>query len=126
MTKQEAYEKIRKHFSKPDAVYGYSADAGRCFYRVDQKPYSKYRCAVGCLIPDKKYDPRFDDDDWIVGDIAETLGWVENYIYDEERLVGFLDTVQSIHDNAAGTSPIAAFIQKLDRLAKEHRLQPVS
>lgn len=54
MTNQEAYDTIKKHLlcQRKRSV----DDKGRCKFRgVDG-----LKCAVGALIPDDKYDPRWD------------------------------------------------------------------
>jgi hypothetical protein len=65
LTKQQAYERIREHFSDPDAKLGQRDGGKGCFYRLDDEDVSdracaKGRCAVGALIPDDVYSEIFD------------------------------------------------------------------
>lgn len=127
MTTQEAYEGIREFFSREGAALAKerNTDEGftRCFYRGDADRSSSVRCAVGCLIPDELYKPR-----WESKSISALLGtWGKRDEYDpdlgaffegvEDR---FLEAAQGAHDAAGDAS---GFIEALDVIAREHDLQ---
>ena len=51
MTKQEAYNRIKAHFSMPGSEFGWGDEEQSCVY-LDKD--SRARCAVGVLIPEKE------------------------------------------------------------------------
>ena len=122
MTTQKAYERIRAWFLRPGAVFGFDREEGNCVYRGGSKPYSRVRCAVGCLIPPKNYT-----------DQLEGMGPHQLVIYELPDLfaginVKFLEQAQTLHDNeACKVEPsIPNFIAELDKLARQFKLEVVS
>lgn len=125
MTTQQAYEKMRAWFSKPGRPFGYDDRLGACQYRGGGDPHSSIRCAVGCLIPPRKYDPEIElQTVWAQPDYFElVLPGVD---------LGFLDEAQRAHDRLATDKSLptearrARFIEALDLLAKRYKLDVVS
>lgn len=137
MTIEQAYRKIRAYFSKPGAKFGYEEEMGKCYYRtLDHR-----KCAVGCLIPDEKYDQSFEETD-LVTLLYDGLGFLRPDV-EVGRFVEFLHATQRTHDsralgktrvplgepiwsdNTSGDwreieSSIPEFLNDLDALAKTH------
>lgn len=147
MTKQEVYEQIRSHFTKPGAVLAYepmSKDSGNgCVYRLNQDPKSPVRCAFGLLIPDEVYHPEMENKNAsdliyayrslneLYGGEMPNEGEYHPDMEDEEwvpqGLVDFINEAQLKHDNAAmheGT--VESFVLSLDELAMKSGLEVVS
>jgi len=145
MTKQEAYLKIRTHFSRSDAQLAKSDDG--CYYR---HPETGAACAVGCLIPDKLYEAfgpvGYEDDDYYDEDGGgerapanqleeKVLVGLINYLRHEtdsadanaildivngegeenREKIEFLAKAQKLHDSVAINAP--DFVRMLDVLA---------
>jgi hypothetical protein len=112
-TRQQAYEAIREYFSAPDAQLSQTTSGG-CFYR---HPEDGRACAVGCLIPDDVFNPDWDEVGGTVTEIVETI-WADTPDSQArahgERIIGFLGTVQSLHDNS---SSVETFLLRLDEYA---------
>lgn len=143
---QEAYERVRKHYSQPGALYG--NDEMSCTYRGRQLADSQRRCSVGVLIENSEYRTEFDTACFSPLDIAHELGWT----VDSE----FLMEMQPVHDSCAMGGPVwiyrdsekesetpenilfhhrgvrteplpmSVFIEALDVLAKKFGLQVVT
>jgi hypothetical protein len=113
MTIDEMYNQIKDHFSKPDAVLSKSPPdrGGMCFYRLDRDPLSPVRCAVGCLIPDDKYNPDWEGlsvlDAMKESNMADVLG----ISVGDSNAVGFLLAAQRQHDNTTSTT---SFLEGLE------------
>jgi hypothetical protein len=92
MDTQEAYEKMRSWFSKPNHGPGYDPDIGECAYRgVDEN----HRCAVGAILPDKLYKDSFESGG-VVNIVTESAA-VAHYFKDVD--ISFLSSAQKIHDD---------------------------
>lgn len=121
MTTQEAYEKIRAYFSRDGADLAYEAyddGARKCLYRTADGR----KCAVGCLIPDELYRPRFEGNavDGIVNTEDAALRELLNgKSVEGARKLTFLVEAQEAHD---GSMSVREFIERLDELAAEHNL----
>jgi hypothetical protein len=119
MTTQEAYERIRAHFLA-DGRFGFDTVSEFCLYRTDEGA----KCAVGCLIPDG--NPMLQSGHAIYGltrDYPEEF----NALFEGVEY-GFLADAQSAHDAEAKNgdqATIASFIETLDLLAADYRLQVV-
>jgi len=105
VTIDEMYNQMKDHFSKPGAVLGkemVNIGGGSCYYRLDRNPASPVRCAVGCLIPDDKYDP-----DWeglgISAMKKSNIGEVLGIPVGDSRAFNFLLAAQREHDDATST-----------------------
>src|SRR5689334_7826986 len=125
MDTQEAYEKIRNWFSKPIHGFGYDIESDRCLYRAPNGD----RCAIGCLIPDKEYRPKFDKVDDFgsgnQGNIMDATEVIERVPSLTNVDVEFLCDAQGIHDRFARDSSDDSrkrFIQRLDELALNYDL----
>ena len=64
---------------------------GVCIYRA---PVSKLKCAVGCLIPDRKYKPSIEGLAVNEGPVYSLLG-----LKSTSKKILFLKKIQLIHDN---------------------------
>lgn len=112
---QEAYEKIFRWFSQPNAEFGYSASTSQCFYRDDKDRFSSKRCAIGCLIPDDLYTPELEG--YLANGVATKL-------YDLFKNVNssFLTEAQRTHDMEATHGTISSFLLKLNKVAQDYDL----
>ena len=102
MTVETAYRRIKAYFSKPGAKFGYDSEIGACQYRAFDHDTGEYRrCAVGVLIPDKKYHDSFEDD--VPPDALVWQGVINGVMTNEEktRLGEFLLAAQEAHDTHA-------------------------
>lgn len=127
LTKQEAYEKIRAWFSRPNAVYGMDPQEANCVYRAEQDPHSEIRCAVGCLIPDDIYDPAWEGQTIFLLSGNGRLSTPARELGLREDVVQWLETVQVLHDRCANEDfQMRHFLSELDIFAREADLQVVA
>jgi len=111
MTNQEAFDKIVKWFSRPNAVFGMAEKGQICRYRVDETPDGLGRCAVGCLIPPSQYKPELEG--YLPGEIEHEVPALKGL--DTE----FLASMQDYHDTyAVGAGTIDEFVKKLREWGK--------
>lgn len=142
MNAQQAYEGIRTFFSRPGAELSKTA-SGACFYRFDPSKLDRdedfsavsadydicvaeapLRCAVGCLIPDDKYDPQWDVEHGNLSEIIEYEPEQWAAIFgDDPATYDFLREAQSSHD---GAPDVPTFLSALDTDAKRFGLQVAS
>jgi len=108
VTTQEAYERMRVFFSRPNARIALT-EGGTCVYRGEDDPASPLRCAVGCLIPDDQYHYSFEGEA-IYDEIVAKVPAIQDVDID------FLLQAQESHD--ASASPIQ-FIGNLDAIADD-------
>lgn len=126
MTLQEAYEAIRKYFTRPGAVL--ASDGDRCVYLSE---HTGAKCAVGCLIPSGLYDPGIEGMN--AEEALERLkrrkpakfakvfgGGTED---DSDLLYLFLERAQDAHD--CNSSTVEEFVLHLDRIAEYSGLDVV-
>lgn len=130
MTTQEAYDKIRAHFSQPNAVFGYDHSEMVCVYRGRYENTNPVRCAFGVLIDDEDYYEAMEGNSvttLLIGDGEDISPYLAPGKYADLDL-GFLERVQETHDHCATTKrSVTAFLGELDQLAKLHDLTvPVS
>lgn len=127
MTTQEAYEKIREHFSKPGAQRAYeskaTSDLSGCVYRgLDENgnrdPHSPIRCAFGVLIPDDRYDPEMERK--YCGEVIRS--YLDDLFPGDQHgsQAKFLSAAQGEHDDTS--KDFETFIERLDTLAREYHL----
>ena len=118
MTTQEAYEKIRKWFTRPNAVYGYNEKEVQCQYRANEKARSLRRCAIGCLIPNRMYN--VDLEGRPSTEVLERVPSLDGI----DPL--FVKEVQQTHDRCAveGRS-LSKFLSELDDIARTFELKVV-
>ncbi len=89
--KQDVFNRVATHLLQQGAK-SVHAGTGRCCYRGPDG----LMCAVGCLIPDKLYDPALNFSSIYQGKAQAMLGLDESL--DCEQVV-FLSQLQSIHDS---------------------------
>lgn len=136
MTNQEAYEKIRAFFLRPNARLAKakatnhtSIDPVACVYRK-QTRQGLLKCGVGCLIPKSQYSPWFE---------GKAVFGIHNPEGDrnisakaipalEGTTLPFLNHVQMLHDQQA--SDAAEFVELLDAWVEDsgdlHGVVPVT
>ncbi len=118
---QEAYEKQRAYFKRPEARK--ASDGSACTYLTPEGD----KCGVGCLIPDDQYVPAMDDPNGPGGSLTRLLSEgtpVSPALLgiDLEWLMG----TQRIHDGAiAGPDFGRQVVAGLDRFAAEFGLRVV-
>lgn len=118
MTTQEAYERIRAHFNRPEAVLAKEEIDGisRCVYRGGGDAKSPIRCAFGVLIPDSKYTP--DMEDKFAGAVCDQWPKVMEVVSDVRPQ--FIEEAQYLHDSRAHDA--RDFVRQLDEIAQEYEL----
>lgn len=123
MTTQQAYEAIRKYFTRPDAELAQipehlmsEQDMGsNCVYRkVIQGRVRK--CAVGCLIPKRLYSPKMEQRAAV--QVIEEFPEVKNLL--DGVSLDFISCAQTCHDDSA---TVEQFVADLDELAHTHGLE---
>lgn len=95
MTNQEIFNKIWQHFVVEKNPR--SMRENLCVYRG----FGGAKCAVGILIPDELYDPRFEKQSW--GTLCRESTLPEFRKLQEflgEINEGFLEDMQAIHDSS--------------------------
>lgn len=120
MTNQQAYQRVRFWFSRPNARYGMGMDEG-CVYRAHTNANSLIKCAVGCLIPNNIYaniQTLHPDIEFL------SLYDMSNLVPDLQEVdLEFLKKLQSMHDSCARQNrPMSFFIRRLDALARRYEL----
>lgn len=111
MTTQEAYDRIREFFLRPEAELARSGESSfaTCYYRKGEVADSPVRCAVGCLIPDEHYSRSFE------GVSVSAL----DYDFGEVN-IDFLEHAQDAHDRAAS---VEEFLSALSSVAHRFGLE---
>lgn len=108
MTNQEMFDKVAAHL----LAQGTPAMAGgKCRYRGANGT----KCAIGCLIPDERYDARFEGDSVYAELVAKAAG-----ITSEQCPLAF--ELQHIHDSS---DPLE-WAARLNALARVHNLKGLS
>ena len=91
--------------------------AGKCLYKTS----SGLRCAAGCLIPDKDYDPKMEGD-YINGDVKNQL--ISKFFKDSgfsEKEIYLIRELQWVHD----TKPIKSWRNELNLIAKKFEIYEI-
>jgi hypothetical protein len=115
---QEAYERIRRYFSRPSAQLAKHIgplDTTNCEYRKGRQRNGR-ACAVGCLIPNELYTSRLEDQP--AGEAIRFSDGLFTYFRNVNEL--FLENAQHAHDRLATTAP--HFVSLLDDLARDFNL----
>jgi hypothetical protein len=115
---QEAYERIRRYFSRPSADLAKSIDlfgSTFCEYRKGRQRNGR-ACAVGCLIPNELYSTSLEENS--VGQIFSYFPTLKEYFANVNR--EFLADAQNLHDDKAASAP--HFVSLLDDLARDFNL----
>lgn len=121
MNRQEAFDIAAKHL----------LDQGKKAYRDDGTPFSApscaYRspegglkCAIGALIPDEEYDPRFE------GQNAAVLlrqSYCPAVLKSGDLTKDFLQALQCVHDDAHGDGDVEEFRRGLMEFASRWKLR---
>lgn len=120
LSKQTAYDRIRKWFTRPNAQFGMDEEGGMsCRYRVNTKdPYDLRRCAIGSLIPPKAYSRDFEG--YGPNSALEKAGYEL-----EDRDSMFWMNLQNAHDSNCEEG-MEKFLEALDSLARTHKLDVAS
>ena len=113
MKTQTAYKRMREWFTRPNAKLAQSP-GGTCYYRRHMEPTSRERCAVGCLIKNKDYDPSWEGSTATYFPMPKYLKTIDSK---------FLIEAQTAHDSA---STPAGFVKSLDAIARRHGLEVIT
>lgn len=110
MTNREIFEIVKTHLLSQNekAQIGHT-----CKYRLE-KDGKILRCAVGCLIPDEDYNPKFEG--LFISQYGDNL--VGNYFFSKgftEDNINFLYRLQKIHDDY----PLITWEDQLNQLERE-------
>jgi hypothetical protein len=113
LTKQEIYTKVRKHLltQNAKATIWVGSSIERCRYRDDVGR----KCAIGCLIPDEKYNKAFESQSLHSSILLAAIGVPS----DDPDLLEFLSKLQQIHD----CYPVESWKERLDEFAARHGLK---
>jgi hypothetical protein len=117
MTKQQAYNKMRRYFTQPGAELSKDKSENLCFYRKRNGKVRK--CAIGCLFPDRLYTEEMENRD--AQGVLARFPQLREYFgisdpYDDE-LADFMLDAQTAHDSSA---TVKGFLRKLDAAARRH------
>jgi hypothetical protein len=121
---QQAFDKMSEHLL---SMNGRSIDPylDSCKYRSP----NGQKCVVGCLIPDKMYEPDMDfseDKDTSIKGVWERFPQVKELVkYDNEsEMVDFLIDFQLLHDlNTNWNNSKFINIEALQELAEDYKLE---
>lgn len=111
--KQKILQKVYNHLKKQNKKA--QSKGGVCAYRL-KKGSITYKCAIGCLIPDKEYNPKFEgmiidwinDPKWLVlnseervlaNELKQILKKSCNIKRWSKSMGDFLQTLQDLHDD---------------------------
>ena len=125
-SKQHAYNQLKEYFSRAGAelaavtgVDEHGFESVDCLYRTPEGR----ACAVGCLIPDSKYNEEFENNR--ASAVIQTV-WPDLYrdpVSDSGyrgSVAEFLDMAQSCHD---GANSVGTFLAELRLLAENQGLK---
>lgn len=129
MNRQQIYDRVKRHLLKQGVKSGvqpyYEPEDDcddykpefECKYRMTDENGRVLKCAIGCLIPLRNYDPAFEGDnaqsDKVRGAIPPSLG----IAYED---ADFLNALQTVHDGSEPDEWPAA----LERVARRYQLTP--
>lgn len=113
MTNQAMFDKVVRHLLKQGEQSRSVGDTGSmCMYRGS----NKRQCALGPLIPERKYRPEFEGSTLDSGDYVEELRRAIGLR--GPRQVQLAKRLQDIHDN----SDVSTWMTCLKNLSREFRL----
>lgn len=129
-SKQAVIAAIREWFYRPGAVFGVDT-IGNCVYRGNDDPSSNVRCAMGCLVPDDRYDSLMEGATasavlrGLVSLQLVTPGSTPQFRPLSDLFPGidgaFLDELQKLHDDAASSdSNVQDFLVSLEDFEAQH------
>lgn len=111
MTRQETFDKVAQHLLRQNArAMGPGAIGPQCVYRA---PDGK-KCAVGCLIPDDKYNPSMEGRSLVMHGPLQAIVGCEN----ARDMLRLLDALQGCHDDV----PVEKWREHLKHIAERHGL----
>lgn len=118
-TAQEVFDHVVNHFRRQGRpaihpLWAPDSDAyARCVYRTADGN----KCAVGCLIPDEKYDPSFEGQSVYEPKVLAATGLAREFL-------PLLSSLQTAHDDLwwPGVDGAEQFINHLGCIAKNHHL----
>lgn len=111
---QEIFDTVVTHMLKQGEK---SLEEASCKYRTE-KDDKVLMCAAGCLIPDDKYEKRFE------GCTVDSIDYfVDKYTPEELDLIRHL---QSAHDSSSFDNFVEEFIAHARRIAYKHRLDKLA
>ena len=108
MNMQETYFKVRNHLltqGRRAKIYD------QCRYRAPNGD----KCAIGCLIPDDKYDPNME------GHLISCSPLIQDAIGASEDHIDFLTDLQRVHD----FSNPSEWNERLQAVALQYKLEPI-
>ena len=108
MNMQEVYFKVRNHLltqGRRAKIYD------QCRYRAPNGD----KCAIGCLIPDDKYDPSME------GHLISCSPLIQDAIGASEDHIDFLTDLQRVHD----FSNPSEWNERLQAVALRYKLEPI-
>ena len=112
MTNQELYDRVKAHLlAQNDKSIGY---LGQCKYHA---PDGK-KCAIGCLIPEDKYEPAFEGIG--IGGTHPMRFMILEAAGIEEGQLDLARHLQNVHDSR----PVKYFERALREVAFAHGLVP--
>lgn len=113
LSRQAIYDRIKQHLLSQDGEAFHTS--GNCAYHADDGK----KCAVGCLIPDDKYQPSFEGLPYTGPEIKPILEEVigRPLQEDDNKL---LDALMYCHDNIR----VALWDKELYAIASRQGLQP--
>ncbi len=123
-TLQQIFDAVATHLlSQPGPAM---APAGTCRYRTSDGRM----CAVGCLIPDDRYDPGIEG--YTVLENQSVWDALPPHIHEIRNVRSLLSDLQSVHDSRAnhaldGDQYIwnrPSLITRLAKIARAHNLSP--
>jgi hypothetical protein len=122
MTIDEMYNQMKDHFSRPGAVLSKSPpeSGGMGYYRLDRDPLSPARCAVGCLIPDDKYNSDWEGLNVLDAMDESNIGEILGVSKKDAKSVSFLMAAQRQHDTHTSTST-TSFLEGLENVYDKFR-----
>lgn len=123
-TNQEVFDRVATHLLKQGrkalAPPSRSFEAPKCMYRLECEDGTVLRCAVGCLIPDDRYEERIENKTFRSAEV-NLRDFLEFEPTDEQ--VRMLELLQmEVHDIAAPED----WPMQLRALAKEFGLSTVA
>lgn len=115
---QEIFDKVYTHLEQQGGAS--ALETGACLYRSEDGKM----CAVGCLIPDDKYDPKFE------GEPVDELiyapdGWKPEWFTGDKHsddIVSFLWKLQEAHDADLRSSGLDSWRYRMIEIAEEYEL----
>ena len=120
MTLQQVFDKVAAHLIRQGEP-AIDPVRGDCRYRL-QRGRRCLKCAAGCLIPRRYYDPRMENK--TIEAVVNKFE-VPDYLRDSDMLE-LVGRLQSVHDDLSDDWNVARLKIKLNEVAERHGLRHVS